>query len=201
MRAVLVRHGEPNYDNVMKKGFKGFGMELGELSAKGIEQAERVSHDWRLSDAQLIVSSPYTRALQTAAIISKNLNINISVNADLHEWIPDYTLQYDSIERELDAYCDFDRHNGIYTKDCKYVWEEAEAMGNRVYRALKKYIMYDKIIVVCHRMLMHQLGFGEDIDYCDIKEVNIDKESNWRGFVRAVQPPLKSSFSSVDLRV
>ena len=48
MRAIFIRHGEPDYSNVMKKGFKGLGMELGELSLKGIAQAEEVSKNKRL---------------------------------------------------------------------------------------------------------------------------------------------------------
>ncbi|MDY3908897.1 MAG: phosphoglycerate mutase family protein, partial [Eubacterium sp.] len=42
------------------------------LTELGIKQAEEVSLSPLLEGCQVIVSSPYTRALQTAAIISKN---------------------------------------------------------------------------------------------------------------------------------
>ena len=44
------------------------------MSKDGIEIAEKPSLDVRLDNAELIISSPYTCALQTAAIISKNIN-------------------------------------------------------------------------------------------------------------------------------
>lgn len=37
----------------------------------------------------MILSSPYTRALQTAAILSRELNIDLQVEFDLREWQPD----------------------------------------------------------------------------------------------------------------
>lgn len=48
------------------------------------------------------VSSPYTRALQTAAIISQKTNIDITVEMDLHEWMPDLTFQYHVFEECLE---------------------------------------------------------------------------------------------------
>ena len=40
----------------------------------------RTAKDYRLKDCEIIVSSPYTRALQSAAIISKELSIDIDTN-------------------------------------------------------------------------------------------------------------------------
>ena len=67
----LIRHGEPIYDNMLEKGFWGFGRDFAPLSEKGIEQAEITAKDIRLKSAEIIVSSPYTRAMQTAQIISR----------------------------------------------------------------------------------------------------------------------------------
>lgn len=55
------------------------------LTELGIKQAEEVSLSPLLEGCQVIVSSPYTRALQTAAIISKNTGLNIKVEVDIHE--------------------------------------------------------------------------------------------------------------------
>ena len=72
MEIVFIRHGEPDKTEVDKRGFIGQGRDLAPLTELGVEQAEKVSSDPLLKGAQVIVSSPYTRALQTAAIISKN---------------------------------------------------------------------------------------------------------------------------------
>ena len=53
----------------------------------GIKEIQNTSKDKRLCDAGIILSSPYTRALQTAAILSKELRIDMIVETDLHEWI------------------------------------------------------------------------------------------------------------------
>ena len=66
----LVRHGEADYSQLMENGFFGFGRDFAPLSKTGIEQVEKTAKDQRLKSAQIIVTSPYTRALQTAAIIS-----------------------------------------------------------------------------------------------------------------------------------
>lgn len=70
-KLILIRHGGPDYNFVTERGFKGHGRDLAQLTLEGIQQAKTVAMDKRLQGAQLIISSPYTRALQTAAIISK----------------------------------------------------------------------------------------------------------------------------------
>ena len=48
-------------------------------------QAEAAARDPRLKNAEFIVSSPYTRALQTAQIISRETGLPVAVDLDLHE--------------------------------------------------------------------------------------------------------------------
>jgi len=50
------------------------------------EQAEAAARSGLLDGAQLIVSSPYTRCMQTAAIISRLRNLPLTVDIDLHEF-------------------------------------------------------------------------------------------------------------------
>ena len=77
----LIRHGEPDYCNMLEKGFYGFGRSFTPLSETGVKQAEKIAKDKRLKTAELIVSSPYTRALQTAAIISRETGLKINATA------------------------------------------------------------------------------------------------------------------------
>ncbi len=94
----LIRHGRPDYSGMLGHGFKGFGRDFAPLSDEGIRQVLETSLDKRLRGADIIVSSPYTRALQTAQIISKNTGIDVAVEVDLHEWIPDLTNRYETSE-------------------------------------------------------------------------------------------------------
>ena len=75
----LIRHGEPTYDHMLENGFWGFGRDFAPLTEKGKQQVEMTAKDIRLIDAEIIVSSPYTRALQTAQIISRETGIPVEV--------------------------------------------------------------------------------------------------------------------------
>ena len=108
----LVRHGEANYDNMLENGFWGFGRDFAPLSEKGRQQAEITAKDARLKQAELIVSSPYTRALQTAQIISRETGIRVEVDIDLHEWIPDEDNQYETSEESFAFAREFTEFNG-----------------------------------------------------------------------------------------
>ena len=81
----LIRHGKHTYEPVNGKGFIGHGLELAPLSEEGVIQAYECSKDSRLKNCDLIISSPYTKAMQTSAILSKQLGIDDKVEIDLRE--------------------------------------------------------------------------------------------------------------------
>ena len=90
----LIRHGEPDYTYGDTHGFIGHGHDLAPLKQDKIKYVIETSKDPRLKNAQIIVSSPYTRALQTANIISKETGIDIVIEPDIREWQPDLTYPY-----------------------------------------------------------------------------------------------------------
>lgn len=90
----LIRHGQPDYTYGDTHGFIGQGHDLAPLETNKTEEVRKTAKDKRLKKAQIIISSPYTRALQTASIISKETGIDIIVEPDIREWQPDLTYQY-----------------------------------------------------------------------------------------------------------
>ena len=90
----LIRHGEPDYTYGDTHGFIGQGHDLAPLKMEKIKDVIETSKTEKLKEAQIIISSPYTRALQTASIISKETGIGIVVESDIREWQPDLTYQY-----------------------------------------------------------------------------------------------------------
>lgn len=90
----LIRHGKPDYTYGDTHGFIGQGHDLAPLEIERIGEVKETAKDKRLKEAQIIISSPYTRALQTASIISKETGIDIIVEPDIREWQPDLTYQY-----------------------------------------------------------------------------------------------------------
>ncbi len=75
----LIRHGKTDYSEINTKIYQGFGSNLARLSELGIRQIRETAGDPRLRGADLILASPYTRALQTAAILSRELDAEIVV--------------------------------------------------------------------------------------------------------------------------
>lgn len=159
----LVRHGEPDYSQCDKRGYIGHGRDLAPLSNEGISQALTTAMDSRLKSADIIVSSPYTRALQTAAIISQKTNIDITVEMDLHEWMPDLNFKYRSFEECLELIKDFNCHKGIYPGEETKRWEDLNSLRNRVKKVADKYAHCNKVIMVCHTMVIRTLVYAERI--------------------------------------
>ncbi len=182
MKLILIRHGEPTYDDVTERHYPGFGRDLAKLTPLGREQAEAVACDRRLDGAQLILSSPYTRALQTAAVISRRTSLPIEVETGLHEWLPDTTFRYLDVEQVQRASEERIRCLGKHTGACRYQWEEPEHVAERAYRCLRKYLQYDKVIVVTHYVVMSQFRFDKNLGFCGILEIDFDENFQWPGF-------------------
>jgi len=182
-KVLFIRHGEPDYSQVEGKKYAGHGLSLARLTEKGIQQAEEVSRDARLDNAEIIISSPYTRALQTASIISKNRNLDIKVDLDLHEWHPDLTYQYSTIEEVMKAVKLCNENKGVCPPGCEMNFENLEDVFIRVKNCLLKYMDYSKIIVVAHGIVMRQFAYDSKIPFCDVKEVDFDERFEWVGYV------------------
>lgn len=166
----LVRHGEADYSEMLEKGFYGFGRSFAPLSEKGISQAEVAAGDERLKSAELIVSSPYTRALQTAAIISRETGLKICVEVDLHEWEPDKTNRYTTSEEAFMLTREFNLHKGVYPEGQQMKWETLEEVRKRMRKVADKYANYNKVIFVGHGMAFRTLTYIEQMQPAEIVE-------------------------------
>jgi len=171
---IFIRHGEPRYDEVVARGFKNQGYDLGKLTERGEAQAAKVALDDRLKGATLIISSPYTRALQTAAIISRITQIPLTVENDLHEWLPDSTF---SARDDLEfAYPEFIQARGMRTPNSQFHWEALDVVNSRSKKAIKSYLNHEKVLVVCHGIVMTSFTHIDDvIEHCGIREITVDE--------------------------
>lgn len=174
MKIILIRHGEPDYEPCNKRKFIGQGRDLAPLTERGKLQAEQVANNSILKNAELIIVSPYTRALQTAAIISRKTGIQIEVEVDLHEWIPDKTFQYQTSIESMNAYGEFLKTNGVCPLGEKRKWETIDEMEKRIYPVLNKYCAaeYHKIMVVAHGEVIRRLIDQKHIRYCMPYEID-----------------------------
>lgn len=183
MKVVLVRHGEPDYSGVRARKFIGHGNDLASLTSQGKEQAQNAAENPALDGVELIVSSPYTRALQTAAIISRHRNIPIEVELDLHEWLPDLQHTFSTEEFVKEAARLLDLNKGTCPADSPIKYEELSNIFDRASKVLNRYTGYDKIAVVAHGMLLLQFSPLRSIGYCGISEIEYDKDFKWCGWV------------------
>ncbi len=175
---ILVRHGEPRYDELMVDNQYGIAWDFGRLTDAGIEQALERAKDPRFSDADLILSSPYTRSLETAAIIASKTGLSVRVETNLHEWSPDLTFNYrfgrekeDEIKAVMDEYF---THKGERPVDSKLQWESISNVRKRVMDVLNNYLSYQKVIVVCHGIVMNSVTeFNDKVPFCGVREIQI----------------------------
>jgi len=185
MKIIFIRHGEPDVTPVDERGWIGQGRNFAPLTEKGIQQAIEASHHPLLDGCQIIVTSPYTRALQTAAIISKNTGLDIRIEVDLHEFIPDKTFQLKGAEENKLLHEDFLRCKGEYPSGEKRRWETITEIIERTKPVFDRYAEagYDKIIVVAHGGVIRRYTGIADIAHCEVCEVKYNKNFECFGWV------------------
>lgn len=151
----FVRHGQMDMTMAGKKFYKNFSFNMMTLSEKGIHQIKETAKDVRLKGAQLIITSPFGRTMHSAAILSKELNLDMRVETDLHEWVAD-AVSYEFLPDEIaeKSYKALNENGGQHPAGEVCLWESAEQMKSRVMNVLDKYKDYDSVIVVCHGTLM-----------------------------------------------
>lgn len=181
MEVIVMRHGERNDQPCYDRGFIGQGLELAPLTDNGVKQAEEAAKNPLIEGCSIIVSSPYTRCMQTAAIVSRIRNIPLKVEIDLHEWIPDLSFQNKTGEAQLYGN-DFSLNQGRYPEGETPKWESIDMMEKRLLGVLNKYINYNKIMIVTHGMLMHQIKPYGHIPDCFVDSFIYDEHFVCAGF-------------------
>jgi broad specificity phosphatase PhoE len=169
----LIRHGKADWDDCYARGLSGFRTDFTKLTTLGKDQLENTAKIERLTKASLILSSPYTRALQSAAILSRNLQTKIEIEYDLHEWLPDTTGVYSSQLEIFGLADDFERHHGIYPIGETRRWETLEHLKARVSGVLQRYLQFDFVIVVCHEMAIWSVTGTRDVANGQVIELEL----------------------------
>ena len=174
MRLHLIRHGHTNWDLIDEKGVKGMAASAAPLTQLGRLQIETIANDYRLADAEIILSSSYARALESAAILSRVLNKPLVVEYDLHEWLP----QTDSLQAIDEALLlEASREFVKETKE-EVPWEKFSEVKKRVLSVLERYSRYNNIVVVTHAVVISSLlGIKSSVDNAEIVSIDIDTDS------------------------
>ena len=168
----LIRHGEPDWNMTITRRMHPCRHDFVPLTPVGLREAEEVSLDSTIRNATLILSSPYTRALQTAAIISRNTGIPINVEYDLYERLPDRSFSVDSA-KELHRLCrEWEECKGDPSASPDARWEPVDSIRNRVLGVLEGYLTLTEVIVVFHELAIRSvIGVEERVPHCGLRSI------------------------------
>lgn len=185
MQLVLIRHGKTDYRPVDERGLIGNGRDLAPLGNKGIRQAEECARRTALKGVELILSSPYTRALQTAAIISRITQIPLRVEIDLREWQPDRTHLYGSTQDVRDSQSAYDQHRGVHPEGETPLWESTAEMIARLRPVFDRYLQegWEKLAVVAHGMVIGRLTGIGSVQHCLPYTITYTEDYTWHHWV------------------
>lgn len=172
MKIYLIRHGEPDYGPVTNAGYTGFGRDLSPLTKQGVLQAQHCAEQPIFNEVQLILASPYTRALQTATEIVRRHNRPLQVELGLHEWYPDKSgWQIKSGHQAMAAYDEYTTNHGQASDSQIWNYETSADIRHRVQAVFDKYQHYQCVACVTHSEVMRQFGDWRRIGYCEIKMI------------------------------
>ena len=84
---ILIRHGQSEFNVVFARTRKDPGIPDPKLTALGKEQVRRAAAQIRREGHPIkrLITSPYTRALETAAILAEELQLPVEVEPIVHE--------------------------------------------------------------------------------------------------------------------
>ena len=175
MKIYLVRHGETNLNSPIRRMQGSSNISLND---NGIKQAEEASLKLKDLNFDLIISSPYKRAYETASIINEVLNIDLICDDRIKE------RDYGDLEAMLykKEYCDIDYdlvsvHGEEYNHYKDRLLDFLDDIKNKY--------SDKKVLVVCHNGVIGLIsclieGMPEDRNYVtrgisngEIKEIEI----------------------------
>lgn len=176
MRLYFVRHGETDWDLVESRGAKGWAKDFAPLTALGRLQIDTIARDYRLEEAEAILCSTYTRALESAALLSRAINKPLYVEHDLHEWLPQKDplteLDPNSFERARQSL------SGTRLEE-NAPWESIEEVRQRVVAVLRRYRRFNTLVVVTHGVVIGSLvGVQRLVDHAEIVPFDLDLEQD-----------------------
>ncbi|WP_225047018.1 histidine phosphatase family protein [Lacticaseibacillus kribbianus] len=177
MQIDLIRHSEPDYGQVRAADYFGFGLDFSQLTPRGVAIAQAAARDPRLQGVELLLSSPYTRALQTALELTRHTTIPVQVELGLHEWRPDMTgTRLRTAAQADEAHAAFLAHHGQATPDSPWDYETAAQVRARAAAVFDRYADqgFHHIACVTHGVVMRQFHPQAKIGYCEF--ITID----WR---------------------
>ncbi len=204
VKLFFIRHGEADYSVLESRGVRGHARSFAPLTAAGRLQIGVIANDYRLEEAEAVLTSSYARALESAARLSKAIDKPLHVEYDLHEWLP----QKDSLgEMDDDSIRDANQQLAYYSGFVPFgerrmpgatkrppklerrvpvaerrapppeerTWESLDEVRGRVLNVLRRYEHLNCVIVVSHAVVISSmLGTPRPIEHAEIVPLELD---------------------------
>ena len=171
---LLMRHGHPDYSGPKRWGTLGWGSDLAPLSDMGVQQVAAQLASIKDFNPEIVLSSPMTRAVQTALVLRQGLQVPFKVEFDLHEWVPDKTFQWRTLSEIEALQADYERCKGVYPPGETKLWETTESVRLRVLAVLRKYDRYSRVLAVCHGQAIKAVcGTDEKLELAGVRALEL----------------------------
>ncbi len=166
MEALLVRHGAVDYGalSAYQPVYEGGRYDFAPLSEEGIRQIDHLVPVLSRWEPGLVVSSPYTRALQTAAILAGRLACRLTVDLALHDWLPVLDgHQPVSAEVVATKVAEYNRWKLTGTMPPDRTWETDDEMKNRLLGAVNRHSGHGSMLIVTHEAVIKSATLVNDV--------------------------------------
>jgi len=167
----MVRHGAVDWPGlgVYNPVYRGARRDFAPLSLEGKRQVASLAADIRSSGVSFrcVVSSPYTRSLQTAAILAMSIGAELEVEPLLHDWLPVKDGLVPVTEALVkQSTTSFEARHSM-SPPIESIWESLDDMQLRLGRVVEKY-KPRPLLLVCHEALIASAGIPGPIQPASI---------------------------------
>lgn len=177
---LLMRHGEADWDRLGQGHALGHGTDLVPLTQQGIDDVRNLARAMAGLGLQRVVSSPLTRALQSAFVVAEELELPLpEVEFDLREWQPTVAglpLPPAEIDRALNALW-----SGVLSEEYDgSPFEDVASLRNRVRVVLSRQLGSTPTLIVTHGVVIWSMTsvrlMTADVVSWALAELNSDED-------------------------
>lgn len=172
MEILFVRHGVPDYRLCDERQMTQLEKDYAPLDRRYLDEIKALSFDSEFQNSSIIIASPYTRALQTAELINRELKLELFVEHDLREWRADLNGGYLALQERDRRWHEYRQALKSGEPIASHDYESAAELKRRTLDVLERYQGYRKVIVVSHFNVLESLigfqpqGIGCGQYYC-----------------------------------
>lgn len=148
---LLMRHAQPDFTGLERLKAAGWPVDIAPLDPSGEQQVIGQMKQIAEFSPEIIISSPLTRALQTAVLVLVELRLPFRVEFDLRDWMPDLRYHRLTMDELRARQSEFNGLKGEWPEGETRPWETASNMHQRVSAVLGRYLNHRRVMAVSHQ--------------------------------------------------